>query len=190
MIFAIKDKETVYLASTFTPISGCIGKEDKALPENAAIFNIPDSDVFLAIEKSTIPFVDKLRFTPLFEGTDGKLTASNLINHVKPRIVELATEYDVYKKGYFYCDLIFVQGDKIITMNGNGCLADVNDYIVFGNGEDSATGSLAITSELPAEDRIIRAVHAVRDNDHAIYYPITIVDTAADEGTVISEGTV
>ena len=188
MIFAIKDKETVYLASTFTPISGCIGNEDKALPENAAIFNIPDSDVFLAIEKSTIPFADKLRYTPLFEGTDGKLTAKNLINHVKPRIIEAATEYDVYKKGCFYCNLIFVQGDKVITMNGNGCLADVNDYIVFGNGEDTATGSLAITTELPTEDRIIHAVHAVRDNNHAIYYPITIVNTAADEGTVISEG--
>ena len=187
MIFAIKDKETVYLASTFLPVNGCVGKEDKVLRENTAIFKIPDTDIMLAVHKSTIPYVDKLRFTKLFEGSDGKLTLSNLINYVKPRIVELATEYDVCKNGRVYCNFIFVQGNKMITSNGNFCFYEADDYIALGTGEDTAIGSLAITEGLSPTERIDRAVTAVRDNDLPVYYPITIVNTSTEERCVVCE---
>ena len=82
---------------------------------------------------------------------------------------------------------LFIYKDQLYTINTDGCVLEVDDYVAIGSGEDQAIGSLLSTEDEEPKTRIIKAIKASAASDIYVDYPIIVTDSETTEFEVISE---
>ena len=82
---------------------------------------------------------------------------------------------------------LFIYKDKMYTINTDGCVLEVDDYVAIGSGEDQAIGSLLSTEGEDPETRIIKAIKASAASDIYVDYPIILTNSKDMNFRVINE---
>ena len=82
---------------------------------------------------------------------------------------------------------LFIYKDKLFTINTDGCVLEVDDYVAIGSGEDQAIGSLLSTEGEDPQVRIIKAIKASAASDIYVDYPIILTDSESTQFKIINE---
>ena len=78
-------------------------------------------------------------------------------------------------------DFIFAYKDKAWGISFDGAVEELVDYICIGSGAETARGIMETTKDLPALERITRAITACADLTIYVDKDIRVYSTAAEE---------
>lgn len=82
---------------------------------------------------------------------------------------------------------LFIYKDQLYTINTDGCVLEVDDYVAIGSGEDQAIGSLLSTEGEDPQTRIIKAIKASAASDIYVDYPIILTNSKTTDFEIINE---
>ena len=82
---------------------------------------------------------------------------------------------------------LFIYKNQLFSINGDGCVLEIDDYVAIGSGEDQAIGSLLSTENDEPKARIVKAIKASAASDIYVDYPIVLTDSETTEFEVINE---
>ena len=82
---------------------------------------------------------------------------------------------------------LFIYKDKLFTINTDGCVLEIDDYVAIGSGEDQAIGSLLSTEGEEPQTRIIKAIKASAASDIYVDYPIILTNSKTTHFEIINE---
>ena len=114
-----------------------------------------------------------------------------VVKYLVPEIVKNLRAAN-YLKGDGYFDFmdssfLFAYKDKLFSINTDGCVIEIDDYVAIGSGSQEAIGSLLSTEGQDPQSRIVKAIKASAASDIYVDYPIILTDTESTEFEIITE---
>ena len=116
-----------------------------------------------------------------------------VVKHVVPRMMDELDNYGVLVKTRddvpdMSASFLLAYRDRLYSIDGYGCVIEVDDFLAIGSGACEALGSLLSSADMedPIE-RIKTAIKASAANDIYVDYPIVIANTRDTEFKVYYE---
>lgn len=192
MIIALKDNDTIWLATGIIGNYRCLHTEDLLHEDNLKLWHPHNRpDFIMGVNDVSAPYIDELRYGDhdLF---DGDLTADAIIRSFLPDLKSYCKDHDgLDEDGEMWRPLILAKGDRAFTVSEDFCVSEVEDFgaIAFGGNEDLALGALRLSVDRPPVERLTEAFRAVSQGSLQCYFPIVIMNTKNDEKIVVREDT-
>ena len=116
-----------------------------------------------------------------------------VVKRLVPQIMDELAEHKILTKDsdgvpYMNASFLLAYHDKLFSIDGFGCVIEVDDFCAIGSGASEALGSLLSTADV--EDpirRILSAIKASAMHDIYVDYPIIISDTESTDFKVYYE---
>lgn len=186
MIITLKDKDSVYVA-TSTPVcvSGtCI--ENGTLEDNASVWRMVDrEDTILAATRAFAFHVDLLRYKSGNEFCPSTLSQKSVVTKLIPTMTQLYDEIDALDDDNFWESYVIAKGNRAFEIASNKLCMEVHDISVIGRGWQIAHGTMITHQDKPPIERIVQAFRMVERTERDCQFPIVIMNTKQKERIVI-----
>lgn len=186
MIIAIKDKDKVVVAYSNTDILDGLTDADYVNEENIAIKFSPSGKVFgfAAMDSRS----DMLLYDDVFMGLEinAKTIIKDVIPYIKCELKENNKPID--ENGNWHNALIVCDNEHIYDINPTFHFYEADDYVCHGYRVDTIKSVLDATTNLSAEERIIKAVNFASKLHKENLFPIVITDTKSKKFKCIYKG--
>lgn len=105
-----------------------------------------------------------------------------VVKYIVPKIIDELTNAHFLKMGDGHLDFLdssflFAYKDKLFSINSDGSVIEVDDYIAIGSGSQEAIGSLLSSEGQNVKRRIVKSIKASAASDIYVDYPIILADT-------------
>ena len=194
VVVAIKKGEKVYVGADSQVTRGGT-RATLRNPHNYKIWKVVNTDHCLMAHVGVVRDANVVRLM------DNLVTDYNVYkNHidyefvVKKIVPSIFSELKLagYLKDEQYIDhidsrFLFIYKNQLFSINGDGCVLEIDDYVAIGSGEDQAIGSLLSTENDEPKARIVKAIKASAASDIYVDYPIVLTDSETTEFEVINE---
>ena len=183
MIIAIKEKDKIVVGYTNADVWTALTDSDYVDLENVAIKFTENGDLYGFINmgrKSDILLYDDKFF-------DIEVSAKNVVREIIPYIKESLRKNDIpIEKGCWGNALIICKDNNIYDVNPYFKFKEVNDYICHGAFVGYLSSVLDNTTDLPSEERIIKAFKYTGKVNKENFFPIVITDTKSKQFKVVN----
>lgn len=212
VVVAIKEKDAVYMGCD-SQITRGTGKRTLKSVNNFKIWKVDDRFNCVMGGVGAMRDLCFLRASPgLIPSTNalvGNIEYNQVVTDIVPTIVNTLVGYGLYPKnplnkfrplggddgpaiagGTIDSQFLLAVGNNLYSINGDGTVEEVEDYIAIGSGGDLASGSLLETEKCkkrPPEERIVKAITAAARGDTYVSKPIIVTNTASDWFTIYGE---
>ena len=192
MIIALKDNDTIWLATGTIGHYRCLHTEDLIHEDNLKLWHPFDRpDVIMGVNDASAPHLDGLRYSDhdLF---DGDLTADAIIRSFIPDLKAYCKDHDgLDEDGEMWRPLILAKGDRAFIICEDFSVEEVEDFdaLTGRDNEDLAMGALQLSIGRPPVERLTEAFRALSQGSLQRYFPIVIMNTRTDERIVVREDT-
>lgn len=175
MIAIYRESGVVYLAQTEADTKAGSHSSSTILnPENWLIWKIKGTPHALGASTREIRDADLLRYQTLFRGS---LNLTKLHTVIGPRIHQLLDDYKrLDSDGDARSSFVFAKDDQAAFIRYNGEIRMLNDLDASEN-LDFIKGFFALHPELPAEERLIKALQCCMIEKGFLPGPIFIMNT-------------
>ncbi len=195
VVVAIKEGNKIYMGSDSQTTKGGT-RTTLHNPNNYKIWKVDGSDNCLMAHVGNVRDANVVRlmrnviddYDEFYKRVDYRFVVKYLV----PEIVKSLQEAHYLKLdgdylGFMDSSYLFAYKDKLFSINSDGCVIEVDDYVAIGSGACEAIGSLLSTKGESPVKRIIKAIKASATNDIYVDYPIIITDTHSTKFDVITE---
>ena len=186
MIIAIKDKDRVVMAYSNTDCLDGLTDMDYVDEENVAIKRSKTGKVFgfAVMDRRS----DMLLYDDVFMGLD--ITPQAIVKDVIPYIKCELKENDIPidENGNWQNALIICDNEHIYDIDPTFGFYEANDYVCHGYRVETIKSVLDATTNLPAEERIMKAVTFSNKLHKENLFPIVITNTTSKTIKCIYKG--
>ena len=192
VVVAIKENGKVYLGSDSQCTKGC-SRISLSNPNNYKIWVCKDAPNALMAHTGRVreAQVVKVGGTCINEldVLHNVIDWEYIVKYFVPDMFEKIMENGLGNKEKNTIDssFLFAYGDKLYSIDSDGVVIEVDDFIAIGSGAYEAKGSLLSTVGEEPEERIIKAIKASVASDIYVDYPIIISNTDTTEFKVINQ---
>lgn len=186
VVVAIKDKNRIVMGCDSQVSYG--GLKSKLGPNECKIFDVKNCDggymgcvgsvrdmQILSVQPNLIDEIAILKNQINYE-----YCVANLFINIY-NVLQKYNRIDKNQNGelanYINTSLIFAYKNKAWLLDHEGCIMEIQDYLVCGSGSEVAMGSLDNTKGKSAEDRIVEAIKACNKNTLYVDNNIVLVST-------------
>lgn len=186
MIIAIKEKDKVVIGYSIAAAWGELCKQDYVNEENLAIRFAEDGKLFACTEMNRRS--DILLYDDEFLNMD--ITPKNIIQKVIPYIKKKLKENGkpLDNGGRWKNALVICDNNKLYDIDPLFGFYEADDYVCHGYRVETLKCVLDETTELSAEERIMKAVVFVSELHKESMFPIIITDTKSKKFKYVYEG--
>lgn len=186
MIIAIKEKGKVVIGYSLTDSWGSLSEKDYVDEENIAIKFSDTGKVFALSDMNRR--ADILLYDDDFLNME--ITSKNIVKELIPFIKKKLKENDkpIDEDGRWKNDLIICDEDHIYDIDTRFGFYEADDYVCHGYKVETLKSVLDETKDLPAEERIVKAISFASRLHKESYFPLIITDTKAKQFKPIYEG--
>lgn len=161
MFLIVKDKDRVYMALTVVEANiNNFDFETHYTKNNALLFKLKSHKNCIVGQDAHNMLSDIIKFNP--DIFDSDIDMDNLVQNTIPKLKEFAKNYKCFENNNneFRRKVFVAQNDKAFMINYNGYVQEIENFEVIGDyGRDICFGSFEQTKDLPAMDRIKKAVN-------------------------------
>ena len=186
MIIAIKEKGKVVIGYSNTDFWGRLTDKDYVEEENVAIKFSETGNIFA--------FANMDRRSDIFLYNDDfintEVNPKTLIRTIIPYIKEKLIENDkpIDENGNWRNALVICNKNHIYDIDPTFGFYESNDYVCHGYRVETLKSVLDATTNLPAEERIMKAVNFSNKLHKENLFPIVITDTTSKKIKCIYQG--
>ena len=189
MIIVLKDKDSVYIASSIECSYSDVHMDDIINEENLKMWRPEGKDgCIMAFPTSSAPCIDTLRYEDI-EALNKPLTSSVIIREINPYLKELFDKQHMLDGEDMWTDIVIAKDDKAYYITSTFTVCDIEDFDSVGSrsSEDIAYGFLAMNRELDPIDRIAGAFRAIEAGDASKHFPVVVMNTKTGGRIVIEK---
>ena len=160
MFIIAKDRDRVYMALTVAE-RGCnnFDFETHYTKSNALLFKLKKHKHCIVGQDAHNMLSDIVKFNP--DIFDSNIDMDNLVQNSIPKLKDFSKSYKCFESSNneFRKKVFVAQNDKAYVISYNGYVQEIENFEVIGDyGHDICFGSFETTKDLPAMDRIKKAV--------------------------------
>lgn len=194
VVVAIKSGDKVFIGADSQVTKGGTRATLKN-PNNYKIWKVDDNDHALMGHVGNVREANIIRLmTDVIDDYDefrNRVGYPFVVKFLVPKII------DSLKRAHYLADgdkfefmdscFLFAYKDKLFSINSDGCVLEIDDYVAIGSGSQEAIGSLLSTEGEDPKLRIIKAIKASAASDIYVDYPIVLSDTGSTKFDVVTE---
>ena len=185
MIIAIKDKDRVVLGYLNTDRWSAMCENDYVDEENVAI-KFTNKDTTFALCESDRRS-DLLLYEDTFLNID--INPKSIVKEVIPYIKHQLKENDIpIKDGSWENALIICDNEHLYDVNTSFGFREIDDYVCHGYNMSVVKSALDSLVDLPAEERIIKAIKFVEKMYKIALFPLVLTNTKDKQLKTIYRG--
>lgn len=185
MIIAIKEKDKVVIGYSNAESWGRLSEKDYVDEENVAIKFSEDGKLFACAEmnrRSDILLYDE-------EFLSMKISAKSIVRDIVPYIKKKLKDNDqALDEGRWKNALIICDNERLYDIDPLFGLYEADDYVCHGYRVETLKCVLDETTEMSAEERIMKAIIFVSELHKESMFPIIITDTKSKKFKYVYEG--
>lgn len=195
VVVAIKEKGVVYMGADSQVTKGGTRTTLKN-PNNYKIWKLDGVENALMGHVGNVRDANIIRTKVFMDDYDeftNRINYKFVVKYTVPEIIKALRDAHFLKgkdDEYFdYMDSSFLLAykDQLYSINSDGCVLEIDDYVAIGSGAPEAIGSLLSTEGMSPKERIIRAIKASAASDIYVDYPIIISNTSSTQFKVVTE---
>ncbi len=186
MIFAVKEKGTIYLVKSVEIYAQNMSEADAVKLDNLAIWKLRGTkDGYVGFEKNDA-VADCARYTRgLFKK---QINAFNLREHTAPRLRKALEENDLLCENNVNNEAIIVSDGKIYQLIFTGMLMETEGITVCG-GPIMITfvrAAWETTEGLPFRERVYEVFRRISISRKGVQFPVSILNTSTGEQEILT----
>ena len=130
--------------------------------------------------------IDRIRYQKHL-GLSEPLTQQNLILKTIPKLKQILEECDMMDGKESWQTFLVARGEKAFVIHPTFTCCEIEDFDVFGNGEDTAYGAMMYYKDLPPVERIAQTFRMLEKMRRTKHFPIVLMNTMTKDRIVIYE---
>ena len=195
VVVAIKSEGKVYIGSDSQVTKGGTRTTLKN-PNNYKIWKVDGSDNCLMAHVGNVRDANIVRLmrdvVDDYDEYCGRINYRFVVKYLVPEIIKNLKEAGFLKTSDGYLEFmdssfLFAYKDQLFSINSDGCVIEVDDYVAIGSGAQEAIGSLLSTEGQKAKNRIVKAIKSSAASDIYVDYPIILTNTESTEFEIVTE---
>ena len=186
VVLGLKENDVVFLGAD-SQASQNVGKATH-LKENCSKVFCLDNGIVLA-------FAGTARIAQAIGGSDifcldenGTLTKDHIVKNIVPKLVEFVNEPADDESGRSPVNIIVGYKNCLYYIDDSLWVVKINDYIASGSGARYVYYNMDINKDLPAKQKMLKAMIASAKNIDSVGGPYVIVDTMTNTKEVFDMG--
>lgn len=118
---------------------------------------------------------------------NGELTKKHIINEIVPKLLNPVRKLYDEKKHDLNVSMIVAYKDKIYQIMSDLTVVRRNSYAAVGSGKYYTRYGLHMHAELPAKERIVKALDSSASREPGVGAPFVLIDTENLEFEIVNE---
>lgn len=187
MILILKDKDSIWMASSIENTFGGVNTKDILLPDNLKMWR-PLDKAGAIMATTGVAQADALRYTD-FMALNAPLTQTSMIRNILPTAKALLKDQGRLNGNRLCQEIAVAKDDKAFVATTACTVLEVEDFAAIGypQSEEVALGAARLCRDLPPIERITEIFHTIERADKSVHFPVVIMNTRSDERIVIYE---